>query len=76
MAVTFTNKAAREDALRVEQLLGQSVGPMWIGTFHGIAHRFLRMHWQEAKLQQAFQILDSDDQLRLVKRVISHAGTG
>ncbi|ASJ70159.1 DNA helicase II [Granulosicoccus antarcticus] len=70
MAVTFTNKAAREMRLRVEQLLGQPVGPMWIGTFHGIAHRFLRMHWQEAKLPQAFQILDSDDQLRVVKRVI------
>ncbi len=70
MAVTFTNKAAREMRLRVEQLLGQSIGPMWIGTFHGIAHRFLRMHWQEADLPQAFQILDSDDQLRLVKRVV------
>lgn len=70
MAVTFTNKAAREMRLRVEQLLGQAVGPMWIGTFHGIAHRFLRMHWQEAGLPQAFQILDSDDQLRLVKRTI------
>lgn len=70
MAVTFTNKAAREMRQRVEQLLGMPTGPMWIGTFHGIAHRFLRMHWQEAGLQQAFQILDSDDQLRLVKRTI------
>jgi len=70
MAVTFTNKAAREMRLRVEQLLGQSIGPMWIGTFHGIAHRFLRTHWQEAGLPQAFQILDSDDQLRVVKRVV------
>ncbi|MFK8076863.1 MAG: DNA helicase II [Granulosicoccus sp.] len=70
MAVTFTNKAAREMRLRVEQLLGMGIGPMWIGTFHGIAHRFLRMHWQEAGLPQAFQILDSDDQLRLVKRTI------
>ncbi|MFK7856461.1 MAG: DNA helicase II [Granulosicoccus sp.] len=70
MAVTFTNKAAREMRQRVEQLLGMGIGPMWIGTFHGIAHRFLRMHWQEAGLQQAFQILDSDDQLRLVKRTI------
>ena len=70
LAVTFTNKAAREMRLRVEQLLGMALGPMWIGTFHGIAHRFLRMHWQEAGLPQAFQILDSDDQLRLVKRTI------
>lgn len=70
MAVTFTNKAAREMRLRVERLLGQAIGPMWIGTFHGIAHRFLRMHWQEAGLPQAFQILDSDDQLRLVKRTV------
>jgi len=70
LAVTFTNKAAREMRQRVEQLLGMGIGPMWIGTFHGIAHRFLRMHWQEAGLPQAFQILDSDDQLRLVKRTI------
>ena len=47
-----------------------ALGPMWIGTFHGIAHRFLRSHWKEAGLPQAFQILDSDDQLRLVKRTI------
>ena len=70
MAVTFTNKAAREMRQRVEHLLGTAIGPMWIGTFHGIAHRFLRMHWQEARLQQTFQILDSDDQLRLVKRTV------
>ncbi len=70
MAVTFTNKSAREMRLRVEQLLGIGIGPMWVGTFHGIAHRFLRMHWQEAGLPKAFQILDSDDQLRLVKRTI------
>lgn len=70
MAVTFTNKAAREMRLRVEQLLGMGIGPMWVGTFHGIAHRFLRTHWQEAGLPKAFQILDSDDQLRLVKRTI------
>ena len=70
MAVTFTNKAAREMRQRVEDLLGMALGPMWIGTFHGIAHRFLRAHWKEAGLPQAFQILDSDDQLRLVKRTI------
>ena len=70
LAVTFTNKAAREMRQRVEDILGQSIGGMWIGTFHGIAHRFLRTHWQEAKLPQAFQILDGDDQLRLVKRTL------
>ena len=70
LAVTFTNKAAREMRLRIEQLLGQPVGGMWVGTFHGLAHRLLRAHWQEAGLPQGFQILDSDDQQRLVKRVI------
>jgi DNA helicase-2/ATP-dependent DNA helicase PcrA len=43
---------------------------MWIGTFHGLAHRLLRLHWQEAKLPETFQVLDSDDQQRLVKRVV------
>jgi len=74
MAVTFTNKAAREMRSRLDDLLGDQLGPggvrgMWVGTFHGIAHRLLKMHWQEAKLAQNFQILDSDDQLRVVKRV-------
>lgn len=70
MAVTFTNKAAREMRHRVEHLLGMSVASMWLGTFHGIAHRFLRANWKDAGLPQAFQILDSDDQLRLVKRTL------
>ncbi len=70
MAVTFTNKAAKEMQQRIEQLLGQPVGGMWVGTFHGLAHRLLRAHWQEAKLPKNFQILNSDDQQRLVKRVI------
>ncbi len=69
MAVTFTNKAAREMRNRLEEFLGSSVQGMWVGTFHGIAHRLLKAHWREAKLPQNFQILDSDDQLRLVKRV-------
>ena len=70
LAVTFTNKAAREMRHRIEALLGQPVGGMWVGTVHGLAHRLLRAHWQEAGLPQGFQILDSDDQLRLVKRVL------
>ena len=70
LAVTFTNKAAREMRHRIEGLLGQPVGGMWVGTFHGLAHRLLRAHWQEAGLPQGFQILDSDDQLRLVKRIL------
>ncbi|MBL4899480.1 MAG: DNA helicase II [Colwellia sp.] len=70
LAVTFTNKAAAEMRARVEQVTGGNTHGMWIGTFHGLAHRLLRMHFQEAKLPQAFQVLDSDDQLRLVKRII------
>ena len=70
LAVTFTNKAASEMRTRIESLLNLSVRSMWVGTFHGLAHRLLRMHWQEAKLPQSFQILDADDQLRLVKRVM------
>ena len=70
LAVTFTNKAAQEMRVRIEELLNISVRTLWVGTFHGIAHRLLRMHWQEAGLPQSFQILDADDQLRLVKRVM------
>ena len=69
-AVTFTNKAAGEMRHRAESLLPHGVRGMWIGTFHGLAHRLLRLHWQDAKLPESFQILDSDDQLRLVKRVV------
>jgi len=70
LAVTFTNKAAAEMRARVEQTVGGNTHGMWIGTFHGLAHRLLRMHFQEAKLPQTFQVLDSDDQLRLVKRIV------
>ena len=69
LAVTFTNKAAREMRNRIESMLGLSTQGMWVGTFHGLAHRLLKQHWFEAGLPQNFQILDSDDQLRLVKRV-------
>ncbi|TNF87356.1 MAG: DNA helicase II [Gammaproteobacteria bacterium] len=70
LAVTFTNKAASEMRARVESLLGISAAAMWVGTFHGLAHRILRLHYEAAGLPQAFQILDSDDQLRVVKRVV------
>jgi len=70
LAVTFTNKAAAEMRARVEQVTSGNTHGMWIGTFHGLAHRLLRMHFQEAKLPQAFQVLDSDDQLRLIKRIV------
>ena len=66
LAVTFTNKAAAEMRGRIEELLGMPAAPLWIGTFHGIAHRLLRLHWREAGLPQAFQILDAEDQQRLV----------
>ncbi|NMY88189.1 MULTISPECIES: DNA helicase II [Pseudomonadaceae] len=74
LSVTFTNKAAAEMRHRIEQLLGMSPQGMWVGTFHGLAHRLLRAHWQEAGLSQNFQILDSDDQQRIVKRVIRELG--
>lgn len=69
-AVTFTNKAAGEMRHRADAQLRNGSRGMWIGTFHGLAHRLLRLHWQEAKLPETFQVLDSDDQLRLVKRVV------
>jgi DNA helicase II / ATP-dependent DNA helicase PcrA len=70
LAVTFTNKAAAEMRGRAETLLGTSTRGMWVGTFHGLSHRLLRAHWREAGLPETFQILDSDDQYRLVRRVL------
>lgn len=74
LSVTFTNKAAAEMRLRIEELLGHSPAGMWVGTFHGLAHRLLRAHWQEAGLAEGFSILDGDDQQRLIKRVIRDMG--
>jgi DNA helicase II / ATP-dependent DNA helicase PcrA len=70
LAVTFTNKAAGEMRGRVERLLGIPGAGLWIGTFHGIAHRLLRLHWREARLPSGFQILDSEDQQRLIRKVV------
>lgn len=73
-AVTFTNKAATEMRSRIEALLNIPVQGLWVGTFHRLAHRILRIHWAEADLVEHFQILDSDDQLRLIKRVLKDSG--
>ncbi len=72
LSVTFTNKAAAEMRHRLENMLHYPMQRMWVGTFHGLAHRLLRRHWLEAGLPQSFQILDSDDQQRLVRRVIKN----
>ncbi|MGF0336017.1 DNA helicase II [Ectopseudomonas toyotomiensis] len=74
LSVTFTNKAAAEMRHRIEDVLGHAPAGMWVGTFHGLAHRLLRAHWKEAGLAENFQILDSDDQQRLIKRVIRDLG--
>jgi DNA helicase II / ATP-dependent DNA helicase PcrA len=74
LAVTFTNKAAGEMRARLDALIPGSTQGLTVGTFHGIAHRLLRRHWREAGLPETFQILDADDQLRLVKRVVAGLG--
>ena len=70
LAVTFTNKAAAEMRSRIESMFGRPVGGMWVGTFHGLAHRLLRAHWRDANLREDFQILDSEDQRRCIRRVL------
>src|SRR5450631_1658900 len=70
LAVTFTNKAAKEMLTRLAAMLPLPVRGMWVGTFHGLCNRFLRAHWKLAALPQGFQILDSSDQLSAVKRVM------
>ncbi len=74
LAVTFTNKAAGEMRARLDALIPGGTQGLTVGTFHGIAHRLLRRHWREAGLPETFQILDADDQLRLVKRVVTGLG--
>ena len=69
LAVTFTNKAAKEMLTRLSAMLPVNVRGMWVGTFHGLCNRFLRAHWKLANLSQTFQILDTQDQLSAIKRL-------
>ena len=70
LAVTFTNKAAREMQYRIQNLIEMPINKMWVGTFHGICHRLLRIHHEMANLSPQFQIIDTDDQLRIIKRIL------
>ena len=74
MAVTFTNKAAKEMLTRLSAMLPVAVRGMWIGTFHGLCNRFLRAHWKLAGLPQGFQILDMQDSLASIKRIVKAMG--
>ena len=70
LAVTFTNKAAKEMLTRLSSMVQVNVRTMWMGTFHGLCNRFLRMHWREAGLPQTFTIMDTQEQLSLIKRIL------
>lgn len=70
LAVTFTNKAAGEIRNRLQNILNMPTRNMWAGTFHSLANRMLRIHWREAKLSEHFHVLDSEDQLRIIRRII------
>src|SRR5690606_11919510 len=74
LAVTFTNKSAREMLARLSTLLPLDTRGMWVGTFHGLCNRLLRAHHRDANLPQTFQILDTADQLSAIKRLIKGAG--
>jgi DNA helicase-2/ATP-dependent DNA helicase PcrA len=74
LAVTFTNKAANEMKERLSDLLRRPIGRMWVGTFHSLAHRLLRTHPIEANLSPTFQILDAQDQFRIIKRLMKENG--
>lgn len=69
LAVTFTNKAAGEMRGRLESMIGQEGRGMWVGTFHGLSHKMLRLHWKEARLPEHFQVIDGDDQLHMIRRI-------
>lgn len=69
LAVTFTNKAAAEMRGRLESMVGREGAGMWVGTFHGLSHKMLRLHWKEANLPENFQVIDSDDQLSIIRRI-------
>ena len=70
LTVTFTNKAAKEMRGRIENILDENLNQMWCGTFHGIFHKMLKIHWQDANLVKDFSVIDSEDQIRVLKRVI------
>src|SRR6202162_3321560 len=70
LAVTFTNKAAKEMMTRLSTMMPINTRGMWIGTFHGLCNRLLRAHYRDAALPQTFQILDSQDQLSMIKRLL------
>lgn len=69
LAVTFTNKAAGEMRGRLQSMVGREAQGMWVGTFHGLSHKLLRLHWQEVGLPEHFQVIDSDEQLSIIRRL-------